>query len=218
MNPIPNLNRDSRIQEIRRSDLYRRRSRHHKGNGILSRTDASQSHDGNLHSLRHLPHHPQGYRLHSRTTQTTSIDTQQRLTALDINSHSHQGVDERHTVGTLPFYGLRNLTDIRHVGRELHDERLVITGTHGLHHTRSPSTGHTKGHTTVFHVRTTDIQLYRGNLVQRVDAGCTFGIVLWRRTADIDDHIRIDILNLRIDMLTEVIDTLVLQSHAVEHP
>ena len=54
-------------------------------------------------------------------------------------------------------------------------------------------------------------------MVQRVYTGSTLGVVVGRRTADVDNHIGVDILNLGIDMLSKVVDTFVLQTHAVEH-
>ena len=93
----------------------------------------------------------------------------------------------------------------------------MITLTHSLHHTRRPSTGHTEGHTAVLHIRTRDIQFDGGNLLQRVDTGSTLGIVLRRRPAHVDDHVRVDILDLGVDLLTEIVHTLVLQTHAVQH-
>lgn len=54
-------------------------------------------------------------------------------------------------------------------------------------------------------------------MVERVDTSGTGSIVVGRRTTDIDDEVRIDILNLWIDVLTEIVYALILQSHTIKH-
>ena len=93
----------------------------------------------------------------------------------------------------------------------------MITLANGLHHARSACTRDSESHSAILHIRTGDIQFDGRNLLERIDAGCALGIVVGRRTADVDNHIGIDVLNLRIDVLTEIIDTLVLKPYAVEH-
>ena len=93
----------------------------------------------------------------------------------------------------------------------------MITLAHGSHHTGSSLACHSKRHSAVFHVRAGDIQFYRRNLVESVYPCRTFCIILWRRTAYVHYHIGVDILYLRIYVLTEIVNALVLQSHTVEH-
>ena len=62
-----------------------------------------------------------------------------------------------------------------------------------------------------------DIQLNGRDMLQLVDTGRTLGIILGTNAGDIHNHVGADILNLRIDMLAEVIHTLVLKTYAIEH-
>ena len=55
------------------------------------------------------------------------------------------------------------------------------------------------------------------DVVERIDTGRTLGIVVDRGAAHIHNHLGADIAHLRIDMGTEVVDTLVLQTHTIEH-
>ena len=93
----------------------------------------------------------------------------------------------------------------------------MISLAHSLNHARSTSTRHSEGHAAILHVRTRDIQFDGWNTLQSIDTRCTRSIILRRGAADIDYHIRIDILDLWINMLTEIIDTFILQSYTVEH-
>ena len=93
----------------------------------------------------------------------------------------------------------------------------MITLAHGLDHTRGAGASHAEGHSTVLDIGTRDIELDGRYLVEGIDAGGTLGIVFGRTATDVDNHPRVDILNLRIDVGAEIIDTLVLQPHTVEH-
>ena len=93
----------------------------------------------------------------------------------------------------------------------------MIALTNSPDHALGTCTGHAKGHTAVFHVRTRDIQFNRRNPFERINTCCTLSIVIRRRAADVDNHIGVNILDLRIDVFAEVINALVLKAHTVEH-
>ena len=94
---------------------------------------------------------------------------------------------------------------------------LMVSLAYGPDHAGSPLTGDSKGHAAILDVGTRYVELYGRNTLQGIDAGGALGIVLRRRAADIDNHIGVDVLNLRVDVLAEIVDTLVLQSHTVQH-
>ena len=75
----------------------------------------------------------------------------------------------------------------------------------------------TECHTALAHIRTRNIQLNRRNMLQLANPLGTLHIIIQRRTADIDNHVRANILYLRINLFTKVIYTLVLKSHTIEH-
>ena len=93
----------------------------------------------------------------------------------------------------------------------------MIALAHGTHYAGCTSCGNAESHTALLYVRAADVELDGRNIVESVDAGGTFCIVVGRRTAYIDNHVGVDVLYLRIDVLAEVVDTLVLQTDAVEH-
>ena len=125
--------------------------------------------------------------------------------------------DERYTVCPFSLHSLGNLSDISDIRRQFYDKRLVVTGTHGLDHTRRPSTGYTKRHATLLDIRTGNVQLNGRNILQVIDACRTFSIIFWRRTTDIDNHIGVNVFDFRINMLTKIIHSLVLQPYAIQH-
>ena len=54
-------------------------------------------------------------------------------------------------------------------------------------------------------------------MVERIDASGTLRIVLGSGSADVDDDVGVNVLDRRVDVVAEIIDAFVLQSHAVEH-
>ena len=93
----------------------------------------------------------------------------------------------------------------------------MIALAHGTYYAGCTSCGNAESHTALLYVGAADVELDGRNIVESVDASSTLGIVVGRRTAYIDNHIGVDVFNLRIDVLAEVVDTLVLQTNAVEH-
>ena len=93
----------------------------------------------------------------------------------------------------------------------------MISLTHSLNHAGSTLWSYSEGHTALLYVRTGDVQLNGRNMLQLVNTGCTLGIILRTGTGHIHNHIGVDVLNLRINVLAEIIHSLVLQSNAVEH-
>ena len=93
----------------------------------------------------------------------------------------------------------------------------MVSLTNSLYHAGSSSTSHAKGHTTILHVRTRDIQLDSRNMLQRIHTSSTLCIILWRGTTDIHNIIALRRQQLGINMLTEIIHALILQAYAVQH-
>ena len=93
----------------------------------------------------------------------------------------------------------------------------MVSLAYGTHNACCASGCNAKRHTSLLYVRARDVKLDSWYIVESVYAGGTLGIIVWRRTAYVDNHIGVDILNLRIDVLAEVVYTLVLQTYAVEH-
>ena len=93
----------------------------------------------------------------------------------------------------------------------------MIALANGTNHRGSPFAGDAESHSALLHIRTRDVQFDGRNAFQLVNTGGTFGIVLGRRAADVHQHIGLDVLHFRINMLTEIIHALVLKSHTVEH-
>ena len=64
-----------------------------------------------------LPHHAQGNRLDGGTAKSAGADTQLGATALGVDGHTHEGIDERHAVGAFCLTGTGYLGNIGHIGR-----------------------------------------------------------------------------------------------------
>ena len=214
---ILHLLRNRRINEVGCTNLNGRSTAHQELNGILGRRNAAQTNNRNVYGMSHIPNHAQGNRLNARTAQTTRTDAQERLALLNIHRHTHQGVDERNRIGTLSLHGTGDVGNAGNIRRKLHDEGFLINLSHCLHHAGCTLAGYTESHAAILHVRTGDVQLYGRNLIQLVDARSTLGITLRRMSAHVDNHIGINVLNLRINVRAEILHTLVLQTYAVEH-
>lgn len=93
----------------------------------------------------------------------------------------------------------------------------MVGSTDGTDNARRTLTGHTESHSTILNIRTADVHLDGRNTVQSVNTAGTLGIIGWTAATDVHNHIRVDVLNLRIDILNEIVDTLILQTHTVEH-
>ena len=169
-------------------------------------------------SLSHLPYHTKSNRLNSRTAQPSGIYTQHRFTPFDINSHTHQCIDKRYAVCALSLNSTCNLCDVCHVWRQLDNQRFMITLTYSPNYACRPLTSHSEGHTAVFHVRTRYIQFYCRDILQSIYSCGTFRIIFRRRATYIHNHVRVDILYFRVNMFTEVVHTLILEPHAIQHP
>ena len=64
------------VEEIGRAHLDGRSPNHEELDGIGGTRDAAKSHYGNLHSLGHLRHHPQGHRFHGRSAKAACADAE----------------------------------------------------------------------------------------------------------------------------------------------
>ena len=178
VNAITYLDGHGRVDEVCRTYLDGRSSSHQELNGVGGSHDAAKPHNRNLNSPRHLPHHAQGNGFDGRPREPAGLDAQHRLATLNVNSHTHQRIDERHGIGAFCLTRAGNIGNIRHVRRELHYQRLVVSLPDGTNHTLGSGTCHTEGHTAVLDVGTRDIQLDGGNMLQRINAGSTLGIVV----------------------------------------
>ena len=115
------------------------------------------------------------------------------------------------------MHGKCDVRNAGHVGREFHDERLLVCFANSLHYAGCALGCCAEGHSSVFHIGARDIEFYCWNAIEFINSPCTFGIILGAIARYIDNHIGFDVLYLRIDMLAEVINTFVLQAYTVEH-
>ena len=156
---ITHFNSHCRVDKVGCSYLYRCSTSHHELYRITSIHNTAKADNRYLNGFSYLPHHTQGNWFDSRSAKSSSINTQHSATLLYINSHSHQSVDQRYTVGTLSLTGKGDISNIRHVGRKLYYQRLVITLTDSPYYAFCTGTGDTESHTPIFYVRTRNIQL-----------------------------------------------------------
>ncbi len=75
--------------------------------------DAAHAHDGNVHGLVDLIHHPHRQREDAGAGHAAGAVGQQRTAALQIDPHARQGVDEADTVGAGVLAGPGNVGDVR---------------------------------------------------------------------------------------------------------
>ena len=86
-----------------------------------------------------------------------------------------------------------------------------------LYYRSSSFAGYTESHATALYVGARDVELDAGNAGQFVDACSTFGIVLGRIARYVYKYIAVNVFQLGVNMFAKVVDSLVLQSDAVEH-
>ena len=138
--------------------------------GVRAAHDAAQADDGDVDGMRHLPHHAQGYGLDGRAAQSARDGGENGAPLLGIDGHAQQGVDERHAVGTGLLDGTGYLHDVRHIGRELDDECLVVGCTYRTNHRCCTFGGDAERHAPLLHIGTGDVEFNSRYPLQRVDA------------------------------------------------
>ena len=207
----------SRIDEVTCSYLDSRCANHEELNSIFSRHNSSKTDNRYLNGFGNLPHTTNGYRLHCRTTQPACVNRQTRFATLNINRHSHQGVDETHSICPCIFHTTRYISDARHIRRKLHDKGFIVHLTNGFHHLTSTLCSYSERHTPLLHIRARDIEFDSRYRIQFVDTSSTCSIIVRTATRYVNNHVGRDIFYFRINMLAEVIHTLVLQSHTIQH-
>ena len=107
---ITYLNTDSGIEEVGGAYLDGGGTGHHEGDGILSRTDASQTDDGDLDSLCHLPHHAQRHMMMKEVSMNKDVKLSPHFTLGELTRTSYHTLD-----GNIPSHvaieNLRNLCE-----------------------------------------------------------------------------------------------------------
>ena len=138
---------------------------HEKLDGVVGIHNPSQTDDGDAHSFGHLVHHAQSDGLDARAGKSARSDAQPGASALDVDAHAHEGVDERNAVGALSFDSASNFGDVGDIGGKFDNQGLRIGRPHGSDDGSSSGTRYTKGHAAVVHVGTGDIEFDGGNAV-----------------------------------------------------
>ena len=107
---------DCRVNKISGANLNGRRASHHKLDGVLGSHDASKTNDGDFHGMEHFIDHTHSHGLDSRTTESTSADAQLGATTLNVDGHTHQRIDKRHSIGSLTLAGACNVSNVGNIG------------------------------------------------------------------------------------------------------
>ena len=55
-------------------------------------------------------------------------------------------------------------------------------------------------------------------MLQFVDDGCRFSVILHLRPRNIHNHVGLDVLDLGIDVVCKIVHALVLKPHRIQHP
>ena len=101
------------VEEVGGANLDGCCASHEELDGVLGGADAAKTHYRTLHGLSHLPYHAYVNRLDSRTAQSAGVDAEHWATALDVDSHAHECVDERYAVSTFHYGTAFRLTQCR---------------------------------------------------------------------------------------------------------
>ena len=125
LNSLDHVHCRCRIIEICRSHGNHGSSCHNKLQCILCGTDASHTKHRKLYGVSNLIYHPDCHRLYCRTGHATGLVCQCKLTAVNINLHTRQCIDQRQGISSTCLCRFRCLCDICHIWTELHDHRLL---------------------------------------------------------------------------------------------
>ena len=88
------LEGDGGVEEIGGADLDGGGACHEEFDGVLCTGDAAEPDDWNAHCLGYLVYHAEGNGFDAGTAESSRADGEERLAALDIDGHAHEGVDE----------------------------------------------------------------------------------------------------------------------------
>ena len=113
------------IYKVGGSDGYAGGSCKDKFQRILSGGDAAHADDRDLYGIGNLVDHTHSDRMHSRSGDTAGLIGQCKGTAVYIDLHTGQRIDQRHRIGSACLCCPGDLSDIRYVRGQLHDYRLL---------------------------------------------------------------------------------------------
>ena len=111
--------------EVHGSDFHRVRTDEDKFQNVLRTGDAADADDRDLDRIADLPDAAQGHGLHGGAGEPPHHIGEQRLAGLHIDAHAGDGVDAGDSIGSGLLGGLGDGGDVRHVGRQLHDDGQV---------------------------------------------------------------------------------------------
>ena len=154
--------------------------------------------------------------MHSRSGDTACFIGQCKGTAVYVDLHTGQRIDQRHRIGSACLCCTGDLGDIRYVRRQLHDHRLLcdlfdLSGK--LFHMLWILT---ESKETSIDVRTGNVDLHHVDLF--LCQPFYHSQVFFRcMTADIDDDLRIVFLKEGNISFTEYIDTGILKPYGIHH-
>eukprot|EP01022_Parablepharisma_sp_SALTPOND_P005169 TRINITY_DN12185_c0_g1_i3.p1 TRINITY_DN12185_c0_g1~~TRINITY_DN12185_c0_g1_i3.p1 ORF type:complete len:1508 (+),score=369.80 TRINITY_DN12185_c0_g1_i3:8011-12534(+) len=179
---------------------------------------AAHADNRNVHRLAHLPYATQRHGLDGRSGQATHHVGQPRSAGFQIHSHAEQGVDAGQHVGPGVGHGFGHHGDVRHIGRELHNDghvagRVLHCAGYGSRLDRVLA----EGLATCRHVGAGDIHLQRGkarirgqSLRQFPELGRVAGV-------QVGDDSRVFMGQGREFLFQKFLHPHVLQANGVEH-
>ena len=136
---------------------------------------------------------------------------------LDVDRHRQERIDQRDGVGARLFRRAGERRHIGHVGRELRDHRQARHLPDRADDVEGAVQAAPERDAAFLDVRARDVQLERGHAFRVRQDARELDILVERAAADVDDHRRAAVAQLRQLFLDEPVDADPLQADRIEH-
>ena len=207
------------VAQIGRAHLHRRGAGQQHFRRVLRGGDPAQPDHRNRDGPGHLPDHAQRQGEDGGAGEPAGKIGEDGPAGLEVDAQGHHGVDEAQGVRPRVFAGAGDGHDVRHVGRELHDDGLFRHGLHGACDCRRGCRVGAEAHAAAVDVGAADVDLQPAHLGLRVQPPADLHIFLHRKAADVCDHRLVeDRLEPGQLLPDHRVHPGVLQPHGVQHP
>ena len=204
--------------EVHGPDFHRVRTDEDKFQNVLRTGDAADADDRDLDRIADLPDAAQGHGLHGGAGEPPHHIGEQRLAGLHIDAHAGDGVDAGDSIGSGLLGGLGDGGDVRHVGRQLHDDGQVPrVFLDRLGHFGGEGRILSEQHAPVLHVGAGDVHFQTGDAFLGGEDARQFREFSRRGGVEVGDDRRFMPRQAGQFVLEEGFHAVILQTHGIEH-
>ena len=204
--------------EVHGPDFHRVRADEDKFQNILRTGDAADADNRDLDRIADLPDAAQGHGFHGGAGEPPHYIGEQRLAGLHIDANAGDGVDAGYRVGSGLLGGLGDGGDVRHVGRQLHDDGQVprvLLDRFG--HFGGEGRILSEQHAPVLHVGARDVHFQTGDAFLGGEDARQFREFSGRGGVQVGDDRRFMPRQAGQFVLEEGFHAVILQTHGIEH-